>query len=231
MDSNQVLHVKHNSTSTVWRDVVIGMSDGLTIPFALAAGLTVVLPSTEVIIIAGLAEIAAGSIAMGLGGYFSIQSEQQDDRDQLHKEFNDLSGKTVNEMENTKEFFANLGLSEELQIQASEEIAKDKDKWQAFMTKYESSQGYQRITRSGWNIGLSYVVGGLIPLAPYFISADPGQALKLAAIITLVCLFVLGWFKGKITGINAMGSAIRITLISAAAAAAAYGVAMIFEVA
>jgi vacuolar iron transporter family protein len=231
MDPVKALHEKNNSAPAMLRDVVTGMSDGLTIPFALAAGLTVVVDSTAIIVIAGIAEIASGSIAMALGGYFSVKSEQEDHQARLQKEYSDLSAGETKESVSTKEFFANLGLSEEIQLQASEEIAKDKDKWLAFMAKYETSQDRQRLTSSAWNIGLSYIAGGLVPLTPYFLMQDPSEALKYATIITLLCLFILGWFKGKITGINAIGSAIRITLISAAAAAAAYGVARIFEVA
>ena len=223
-------HEEQTSGSTVLRDVVIGMSDGLTVPFALAAGLSAAVDSTSIIVIAGIAEIIAGSIAMALGGYFSVKSEQEHSHHH-NKEIQQPTSLKTHHAGNTKKFFANLGLSEELQIQASEEIEKDKEKWIAFMTQYEpvvAKQSTSKYTRSAISIGLSYVIGGLVPLSPYFFIDDPITALKYSSALTLVGLFILGWLKGSITGANSFGMAIRLSLIGATAAAAAYGVAKIF---
>ena len=230
MASNPGHLEKNNSNNTRLRDVVIGMSDGLTIPFALSAGLSVAVESTGIIVMAGMAEIAAGSIAMAMSGYFSVRSEQKHHQEKLKKEYGELTDETNVGKYNTKEFFANLGLSEQLQVQASQEIEKDKEKWIAFMANYEGllPADNSKLKRSAWTIGMAYVAGGIVPIAPYFILENPMTALKFASIITLISLFILGWFKGKITGINTLGSAVRITLFSAAAAAAAYGVARIF---
>lgn len=229
------LHHEEHLKSSAWlSDVVIGMSDGLTVPFALAAGLSGAVDSTNIIVIAGIAEVAAGSIAMGLGGYLSGKTEQDHYNNEWRREHYEADYLHDRELAETKEFFANLGLSEELQQQATEEIAKDKDKWVEFMMKYElglDKPDPQRATKSALNIGLSYVVGGLVPLSPYFFINSPTEALKFSAAITLVCLFVFGWFKSKITGVPPLGGALRVTLIGAAAAAAAFGVAKIFEAA
>lgn len=225
---------QHLSSSTMLRDVVIGMSDGLTVPFALAAGLSGAVDSTTIIVVAGIAEIAAGSIAMGLGGYLSGKTEQDHYSNELKREYHEIEHLRHREIEETKEFFANIGLSEELQEKATEEIAKDKDKWVEFMMKYElglEKPDPKRATKSALNIGLSYVVGGLVPLSPYFFTDDPIIALQYSVVLTLACLFIFGWFKSKITGMNALWGAIRVTMIGAAAAAAAFGVAKIFEAA
>jgi VIT1/CCC1 family predicted Fe2+/Mn2+ transporter len=135
-------------------------------------------------------------------------------------------------MEETREFFANIGLSEELQARAAEEIARDKDKWVAFMMKYElglDQPDPQRAKKSALNIGLSYAVGGLVPLSPYFFTDVPQEALRYSVVMTLLCLFIFGWFKSRITGVHAFWGAFRITMIGALAAAAAFGVAWIFE--
>ncbi|HNP55174.1 MAG TPA: VIT1/CCC1 transporter family protein, partial [Ferruginibacter sp.] len=132
----------------------------------------------------------------------------------------------------TKEFFANIGLSEKLQEEATAEIAKDKDRWVDFMMKYElglDKPDPRQATRSAFNIGVSYIVGGIIPLSPYFFISSASEALKYSVIATLICLFVFGYFKSKVTGVNAWWGAIRVTLIGAMAAAAAFGVARIFE--
>ena len=213
-------------------DIVIGMSDGLTVPFALAAGLSGAVDTTEIIVIAGIAEIAAGSIAMGLGGYLSGRTEQDHYNSELKREYYEVDHLRHKEMEETKEFFANLGLSEELQQQAAEEVSKDKDKWVQFMMKYElglEKPHPKRALRSALNIGISYAVGGLIPLSPYFFTEEPLLALRYSLVITLLSLFIFGWLKSRITGVNPLGGAIRVTLIGAAAAAAAFGVARIFE--
>src|SRR5574338_302083 len=130
-------HEKHFEASAMVRDIVIGMSDGLTVPFAFAAGLSGAVSSTGIIVIAGIAEIAAGSIAMGLGGYLSGKTEQDHYKNEMKREYYEVDNLRHREIEETKEFFANLGLSEELQEKATEEVAKDKDKWVEFMMKYE----------------------------------------------------------------------------------------------
>ncbi len=208
------------------------MSDGLTVPFALAAGLSGAVNSTGIIVIAGIAEICAGSIAMGLGGYLAGKTEQDHYNSELKREYYEVDHLRHRELEETKEFFANLGLSEELQQQATEEVAKDKDKWVEFMMKYElglDQPDPKRATKSAFNIGASYVVGGLIPLSPYFFIKTPLAALEISVVVTLLCLFVFGFFKSKVTGVNPWWGALRVTLIGAMAAAAAFGVAKFFE--
>lgn len=136
------------------------------------------------------------------------------------------------EIAETKEFFANIGLSEELQNKATEEIAKDEKQWVNFMMKYElglDKPDPKRATKSALNIGISYIIGGLVPLSPYFFISSPTEGLKISVIVTLLCLFIFGFFKSKITGVNAWWGAIRVMLIGAAAAAAAFGVAKLFE--
>src|SRR6476661_6004953 len=130
-------HEEHMSSSATLTDIVIGMSDGLTVPFALAAGLSGAVNSTNLIIIAGLAEIAAGSIAMGLGGYLAGKTEIDHYNSELKREHEEVELVPQREKDEVKDFFANLGLSEEVQQQAVEEMTKDKDKWVDFMMKYE----------------------------------------------------------------------------------------------
>ncbi|MBS1732119.1 MAG: VIT1/CCC1 transporter family protein [Bacteroidetes bacterium] len=231
-------HLHHDHTEThlkssdFLRDVVIGMSDGLTVPFALAAGLSGAVESSSIIVIAGIAEIAAGSIAMGLGGYLAGKTEQDHYDSEVKREYYEVENLRHREIEETKEFFANIGLSPALQDQATEEIAKDKAKWVDFMMKYElglDKPDPKRATKSALNIGLSYIAGGVIPLSPYFFISDSTEALKFSVIATLICLFVFGFFKSKTTGVNPIWGAIRVTLIGAVAAAAAFGVARLFE--
>ncbi len=222
----------HLKSSDFLKDVVIGMSDGLTVPFALAAGLSGAVNSSTIVVIAGIAEIAAGSIAMGLGGYLSGKTEQDHYRSEVKREHHEVEHLRDREIEETKEFFANIGLSEEIQEKATEEIARDKDRWVDFMMKYElglDKPDPKRATKAALNIGVSYIVGGIIPLSPYFFIATPSDALIYSVIATLICLFIFGYFKSKVTGVNAMWGAIRVTLIGAVAAAAAFGVAKVFS--
>jgi VIT1/CCC1 family predicted Fe2+/Mn2+ transporter len=227
------LHAEeHLKSSDALRDIVIGMSDGLTVPFALAAGLSGAVVSTEIIVIAGIAEIAAGSIAMGLGGYLAGKTEQDHYNSELKREYEEVERVPETEKEEVREFFENIGLSHELQSQVVEEIAKDKKKWVDFMMKHElglDKPDPRRATKSALNIGISYVIGGLVPLSPYFFIDDPIAALKISAVVTLICLFIFGFFKSRFTGVNAFEGAVRVTLIGALAASAAFGVAKLFE--
>jgi len=222
----------HLQSSDLLTDIVIGMSDGLTVPFALAAGLSGAVSSTNLIVIAGIAEIAAGSIAMGLGGYLAGKTEIDHYNSELKREYEEVETVPQKEKEEVREFFENLGLSEEVQQQAVEEMTKDKEKWVNFMMKYElglDKPDEKRARKSAFNIGVSYVVGGIIPLSPYFFVKEGTEGLKISALITLVCLFIFGFFKSKITGVNPWMGAIRVMAIGAAAAACAFGIAKLIQ--
>ena len=231
MDTHLHHEELHSQSSDLIRDVVIGMSDGLTVPFALAAGLSGAIDSNGIIIIAGLAEIAAGSIAMGLGGYLAGKTELDHYKSELKREYDEVEKVPQREKEEVKEFFAKLGLSEEMQEQATNEVIKDKEKWVDFMMKYElglEKPDPKRALKSGLNIGLSYIVGGLVPLSPYFFTESPLAALKYSVVFTLICLFIFGWLKSKFTGVNPWYGALRVTIIGAIAAGAAFFVASLF---
>ena len=194
----------HLKSSDMLSDIVIGMSDGLTVPFALAAGLSgAVNGQVNLIWIAGIAEIAAGSIAMGLGGYLAGKTEQDHYNSELKKEYEELIFKREDEIQEVKKVFLDWGLSDFVAVAATHEIIKDEKRWVDFMMKYELDlvkPDPKRASRSAFNIGLSYVVGGLIPLTPYFFSSTATEGLKLSAIVTLICLFIFGFFKSKMTG-------------------------------
>jgi VIT1/CCC1 family predicted Fe2+/Mn2+ transporter len=226
-------HTEHHfQSSDLIRDIVIGMSDGLTVPFALAAGLSGAVDSTSLIIIAGLAEIAAGSIAMGLGGYLAGKTEIDHYNSELKREHEEVERVPQREKEEVKDFFANLGLSEEVQNQAVEEMTKDKDKWVDFMMKYElglDKPDEKRARKSAFNIGISYIAGGIIPLSPYFFATNGITGLKISAVVTLICLFIFGYFKSKITGVSPLGGGLRVMLIGALAAACAFAIARLIE--
>jgi VIT1/CCC1 family predicted Fe2+/Mn2+ transporter len=228
-------HVEqHMRSSEILTDIVIGMSDGLTVPFALAAGLSGAVGNQHLnlIWIAGLAEIAAGSIAMGLGGYLAGKTEMDHYNAELRREYEEVDHVPDREREEVREFFANLGLSHEVQQQAVEEMTKDKEKWVDFMMKYElglDKPDPQRARKSAFNIGCSYIVGGLIPLSPYFFVTDGLSGLKISAVITLCCLFIFGYFKSRMTGVNPIGGAIRVMITGALAAGCAFGVARLIQ--
>ena len=222
---------EHLKSSDLIRDIVIGMSDGLTVPFALAAGLSGAVANSGIIVIAGIAEIAAGSIAMGLGGYLAGKTEQDHYDSELKREYEEVERVPEMEKQEVREFFAQIGLSKDIQFKATEEIAQDKKQWVDFMMKYElglEQPDPKRATKSALNIGLSYIAGGIIPLSPYFFIHDSGKALQVSVIATLICLFTFGYFKSRITGVHPLWGAIKVTLIGAVAAGAAFGVAKLF---
>ena len=231
----QAGHVEeHLKGSEILRDIVIGMSDGLTVPFALAAGLSGAVSASHLnlIWIAGIAEIAAGSIAMGLGGYLAGKTEVDHYNSELKREYDEVQRVPDREKEEVKEFFSSLGLSEEVQEKAADEMTKDKDVWVDFMMKYElglDKPDPRRARKSAFNIGVSYIVGGLIPLSPYFFVDDGLTGLKISAVITLICLFIFGYFKSKTTGVNPLAGAIRVMVIGALAAGCAFAIARLIQ--
>jgi VIT1/CCC1 family predicted Fe2+/Mn2+ transporter len=226
---------QHMRSSEILTDIVIGMSDGLTVPFALAAGLSGAVGNNHInlIWIAGLAEIAAGSIAMGLGGYLAGKTEVDHYNSELKREYDEVERVPDREKEEVREFFANLGLSRDVQDQAVVEMTKDKDVWVDFMMKHElglEKPNPQRARKSAFNIGLSYIAGGLIPLSPYFFVSDGLTGLRISAVITLCCLFVFGYFKSKFTGVNPVTGALRVMIIGALAAGCAFAVARLIQI-
>src|SRR5580704_3472801 len=173
-------HEHHLKSSDTIRDIVIGMSDGLTVPFALAAGLSGAVNSSTIVITAGVAEIVAGSIAMGLGGFLAGRTEADHYASELQREYDEVERVPEQEKKEVMEVFADFGLSVKLQQEVADEMAKDTDKWVDFMMRYElglEKPEANRATRSAFTIGVSYIVGGIIPLSPYFFIANSQMAL------------------------------------------------------
>jgi len=223
---------RHFTSSALITDVVIGMSDGLTVPFALAAGLSGAVDNNHIVIIAGLAEVAAGSIAMGLGGYLAGKTELDHYYAEQKREEWEVDNIPDKEKEEVRQIFADMGMSEETQKQVVAEITKDKKNWVDFMMRNElglEKPDPKRARNSAMNIGLSYIVGGMVPLSPYFFTDTPVVGLKLSCCITVICLFIFGFFKAKATGQNPWGGAIRVMLIGSVAAAAAFFIARLFN--
>jgi len=227
-----MIHHQHNEhhfeSSEKVRDFVIGMSDGLTVPFALAAGLSGAVDSTAIVITAGLAEIAAGSIAMGLGGYLAGRTEIEHFDSEEKREYEEIEKLHEVEIKETKEIFAGYGLDDETQEKIARTMAKNPKKWVDFMMRFElglERPDQNRARQSALIIGGSYVIGGLIPLSAYFFTGSTTEGLIWSTVITLVCLVVFGLIKSKLTGQPLFKGAMRVALVGALAAAAAFGIA------
>jgi len=223
------MHQEHHfkSSDTV-KDIVIGMADGLTVPFALAAGLSGAVDSSALVITAGIAEIAAGSIAMGLGGYLAGRTDINHYDAELKREYYEVDEFPDKEKAEVREILEEYGLSVSSANVVVEEMAKDKDKWVNFMMRFElglEKPDANRARNSALVIGISYIVGGLIPLSAYFFSDTVHTGFMWSCIITTLCLFVFGAFKSKATGQPVIMGALKVTMIGLVAAAAAYFIA------
>ena len=234
MDSTDIIKDTHTEehlgSSAFITDIVIGMSDGLTVPFALAAGLSGAVHSNTVVITAGIAEIVAGSIAMGLGGYLAGKTEQEHYQSELAREYDEVENLPEKEKSEVRQIFEQYGLNEATQNIIADELAKDKENWVDFMMKYElglEKPDVNRARNSAATIGLSYIIGGLIPLTAYFFTNTPIQGLMISAILTVICLFIFGYFKSKVTGQPPVAGALKVTVIGITAAAAAFLIARI----
>lgn len=219
---------KHFTASETVRDVVIGMSDGLTVPFALAAGISGAVAANNLVFTAGLAEIAAGSIAMGLGGYLAARSDSEHYESEKRREYSEVKEVPKLETEEVREVFADYGLSDK-QIQPITEAFQNNPKnWVDFMMRFElglEKPDPKRAVQSALTIAVSYIVGGLVPLAPYFFIAKTSSALMVSAIATLLALFIFGFVKGKFTGSTPLKSGIQTVVIGGLAASVAFGLA------
>lgn len=228
---------RHFTASDTVRDVVIGMADGLTVPFALAAGLAGAVPAaglggaigaTGIIVTAGIAEIVAGAVAMGLGGYLAARSDAEHYANERLREEREVIEKPQAERREVGEIFEAYGLNEEQIRPILDAFENDHEAWVEFMMRYEL--GLEEPTRhrgrnSAITIALSYVFGGFIPLSPYIITSTVHVALIWSVIVTLVALLVFGYVKGRLTGNTPIRSAIQTAVVGGIAAAAAFGLA------
>jgi VIT1/CCC1 family predicted Fe2+/Mn2+ transporter len=223
---------KHFAAPDLIRDIVIGMSDGLTVPFALAAGLSGSISATNIVVIAGLAEIAAGSIAMGLGGYLAARTDREHYANELERERREIIEVPDREKAEVAEVLRSWGLREPDIESAVEAISEDSDRWVDFMMKHElglEEPEPKRARNSSLTIGLSYVVGGIIPLSPYMFIHQAQTALMTSVIATLIALFIFGYVKGRFTGSKPFKSAWQTTLVGGLAAGIAFLVAKLIS--
>jgi vacuolar iron transporter family protein len=219
-------HVEgHFESSELVRDVVIGMADGLTVPFALAAGLSGAVSSPHLVVLAGLAEIAAGSIAMGLGGFLAAQGDAEHYSSERIREEREIIERTKDEEEEIYEIFEQYGVDRQASKPVLEALERQPQAWVDFMMRFElglEEPQSNRASRSAVTIALSYVVGGLVPLAPYMALRNLPTALTASVVITLAALFVFGGVKGRLTGTGGIRSAVQTVVIGGIAASAAY---------
>ncbi|MBI3652587.1 MAG: VIT1/CCC1 transporter family protein [Acidobacteria bacterium] len=216
---------RHFTAGEVVRDIVIGMSDGLTVPFALAAGLSSAVASSNLIVVAGLAEIAAGSIAMGLGGYLAAKSDAEHYANERRREVKEVREIPNYEFKEVTQIFMEYGLSAEESKPVVEALCKDRDAWVDFMMRFElglEKPNPHRAFTSALTIAGAYIAGGFIPLMPYMISSHPQNALLFSVAITLVALTLFGYIKGRFTGTRPLRSALQTALIGGLAAGAAF---------
>ncbi|HEV2064886.1 MAG TPA: VIT1/CCC1 transporter family protein [Thermoanaerobaculia bacterium] len=219
---------QHFTASNSVRDVVIGMSDGLTVPFALAAGLSGAVASTGIIVTAGLAEIAAGSIAMGLGGYLAARSDAEHYASEREREHREVREKPDVEAREVSEIFEAYGLTEEETRPILKAFRNHPRSWIDFMMRFElglEKPDPSRALKSAATIGGAYAAGGIVPLLPYILLATVAAALPYSIALTLAALFVFGFVKGRFTGSTPWKSAFQTTLIGSLAAAAAFAIA------
>ena len=229
----QTAHVEHHFTGSKFvRDIVIGMSDGLTVPFALAAGLSGIANSTSIVITGGLAEIAAGSIAMGLGGYLAAKSDAEHYVAERATEQREVEMIPDIEVAEVEQVFISYGLEKEQSTLVANALSQRPEAWVDFMMRFElglEKPDPKRARSSALTIGLSYIVGGLVPLAPYILIPNPGTALLFSVIFTLLALLIFGYVKGRFTGTHPMRSAVQTALIGGLAASAAFGLARLIS--
>jgi VIT1/CCC1 family predicted Fe2+/Mn2+ transporter len=215
----------HFTASEAVRDIVIGMSDGLTVPFALAAGLSGVGASTTIVVTGGLAEIAAGSIAMGLGGYLAARTDMEHYNVEREREQSEVKNKKQAERDEVADILRRYGLSDESTKAVLDAFEDKPEKWVEFMMQFElglDKPEPRRAVQSALTIALSYIAGGFIPLTPYILLQQVGRALPISVGVTLLALLVFGYVKGRIMGVHALRSGLQTGLVGSLAAGAAF---------
>lgn len=229
----QTAHVeRHFTAGEVVRDVVIGMSDGLTVPFALAAGLSGAVDNSHIVVVAGLAEIAAGSIAMGLGGFLAARGDAEHYESERQREWREVQEIPDEEAREVQRVFTDYGLSHEESWQVVQTLTQRPKEWVDFMMRFElglEEPDPKRAVQSAGTIAASYIAGGFIPLSPYMLLHSAHTALLWSVVVTLLALGVFGYIKGRFTGSRAGRSAVQTVVIGGLAATAAFLLAKLFS--
>ena len=222
----QTPHIeRHFTAGEVVRDVVIGMSDGLTVPFALAAGLSGAIDNSRIVVVAGLAEIAAGSIAMGLGGYLAAKSDAEHYESERQREAREVEEIPDEEAREVQNVFADYGLPPHESASVVEALTRKPKQWVDFMMRFElglEEPDPKRALQSALTIACSYIAGGIIPLAPYMALHSARSALVWSILVTLIALGIFGYIKGRFTGSRPGRSALQTVVIGGLAAGAAF---------
>jgi len=214
------------------RDIVIGLADGLTVPFALAAGLAGTISASHLVVIAGLAEIAAGSIAMGLGGYLASRGDSEHFAAEKRREELEVVERPEDEAAEIYEIFHQYGVGREAATPVLQSLQANPKAYVDFMMRFElglDEPAPGRALRSATTIAMSYIAGGAIPLAPYLLIANIGSALRVSVVITLAALLIFGALKGKVLGSSIVRSSLQTVLIGGVAAAAAFELARLLN--
>jgi len=215
----------HNKNTTLVKDIIIGMSDGLTVPFALTAGLSGVLNTNHLIIVSGLAEITAGCISMGLGGFLAGQSEVEHYESELQREYDEVENVPLVELKEVEDIFIEMGVEKSLSQQVALQVSKDKNHWVDLMMKLElmmEKPAKNRAAISAGTIAVSYLVGGFIPLFPYIITSNSTTGFYVSCIVTILALIIFGFFKSKMTGRPLLKGTLKVAITGIIAAAAAF---------
>ena len=216
---------QHKQNTNIVRDIIIGMSDGLTVPFALTAGLSGVLDTNHLIIVSGLAEITAGCISMGLGGFLAGQSEAEHYDAELKIEHKEIEDVPFIELKEVKDIFSELGVDKKLSKQVALQVSRNKNKRADFMMKLElkmEKPAKNQAIKSASTIALSYLIGGFIPLFPYIVFSSSKSGFLVSCIVTILALIVFGFFKSKMTGQPLLKGTLKVATTGIVAATAAF---------
>jgi VIT1/CCC1 family predicted Fe2+/Mn2+ transporter len=216
---------RHFRANETVRDIVIGMSDGLTVPFALAAGISGAGAATKIVVLAGLAEIAAGSIAMSLGGYLAARTDFEHYATEKQRENWEIDHLRDAEKEEVAQVFRDYGMDEAEVQPIVERMSQDREQWIDFMMRFElglEKPDPKRARISAITIGLSYIVGGFIPLSPYMLINNLHTALLVSVLVTLVALFLFGYIKGRFTGTKPLKNGLQTVVVGGLAAGVAF---------
>src|SRR5450432_4040145 len=223
---------KHFTAGETVRDIVIGMSDGLTVPFALAAGLTGAISQTHIIVTAGCAEIAAGSIAMGLGGYLAARGDAEHYEQERTREYREIKEIPEEEMAEVGRVFQSYGMTPAESTPVVEALSRRPDAWVDFMMRFElglEEPDPRRALTCAATIAAAYIAGGMIPLSPYIVLSNAAHGLAYSAVVTLAALGVFGYLKGRYTGTGPVRSGLQTMAIGGVAAAAAFALAKLIS--
>ncbi|MBI1822547.1 MAG: VIT1/CCC1 transporter family protein [Nitrospirae bacterium] len=215
----------HTPEGKLLRDVIFGLNDGLVTSIGFVSGVTGAVFQTKVIILTGIAQLAAGGVAMYIGAYLSNKSQQEFFYKEIAREKREIKEIPEVEKQEIRDIYDQMGFKRDEIEMIVNRITSDEKLWVRFMMREELGileEEMENPMKAGMIMGGTFLAGGIFPLIPYFFFEDTLLALKTSILLSVFVFFMIGVGKSSLTKTNWFKSGMQVTLLGGLAALVGY---------